>query len=222
MLDSNDSFNTSVMDGANTIRLADFRGPSMGRRPLTTASGRHSLPRTRRLPLGLVCFAAWSASVATGQFMDAGPEIHRIGLAVHVLALVLAFGTILVVDWLGLLWILGKVALHEPGKLESVARPLIWGGIALLLASGATIKPDLGNPATCVKLVSVLVLMLNGLGVSPAMHKLMSLPPQTRLGGLGRRLRARIMIAAAVSQGCWWTAVLVGLINSTVRRWAGQ
>jgi hypothetical protein len=29
------------------------------------------------------------------------------------------------------------------------------------------------------------------------------------------------MVALTVSQACWWTAVLIGLVNSTLRRWTG-
>jgi hypothetical protein len=172
--------------------------------------------------LGVFWTAVWTASVSVGHLVDSGPDLHRIGLAAHILALVLSFGTILVVDWLGLLWLLGKVQMHESGKLEAAAKPLIWGGLALLLVSGALIHPDLGNTATVIKLVCVLVLILNGLGIAPAMHQLMALPPHTRFGELGRRLRMRLLIALTISQSCWWTAVLIGLVNSTLRRWAGS
>ncbi|MGM9472437.1 hypothetical protein ACS5PJ_10570 [Pseudarthrobacter sp. YS3] len=177
--------------------------------------------KTRLFLLGVLCTAGWLASVLIGHNVDCGPELHRVGLAVHILALVLSFGTILAVDWLGLLWLLGKVHMHESGKLEAAAKPLIWGGLVLLLASGALIDPDLANPVTAIKLGCVLVLMLNGLSIAPAMHQLMALPAETRFGGLGRRLRARLMIALTISQACWWTAVLIGLINSTLRRWSG-
>jgi hypothetical protein len=184
-----------------------------------TAGGRGG--RIRLVLLGALCAAGWTASLLVGHFVDCGPELHRIGLAVHILALVLSFGTILVVDWLGLLWLLRKAEMHESGKLEAAAKPLIWGGLALLLASGALIHPDLANPVTVVKLGCVLILMLNGLSIAPAMHQLLALPPQTRFGELGRRLRTRLMIALSISQTCWWTAVLIGLINSTLRRWTG-
>lgn len=187
---------------------------------LGTAGRKGIGSRWRPMLLGLLCTGGWVASLLVGHFVDCGPELHRIGLAVHILALVLSFGTILVVDWLGLLWLLGKVQMHESGRLEAAAKPLIWGGLALLLASGALIDPDLGNPVTVIKLVCVLVLMLNGLGIAPAMHQLLALPPQTRFGELGRRLRMRLLIALTVSQTCWWTAVLIGLVNSTLRRWA--
>ncbi|WP_282331088.1 hypothetical protein [Pseudarthrobacter sp. AL07] len=177
--------------------------------------------RHRLVLLGMLCAAGWLASVLVGHYVDCGPELHRIGLAVHILALVLSFGTILVVDWLGLLWLLGKVEMHASGKLEAAAKPLIWGGLALLLISGALIDPDLTSLVTVVKLASVLILMLNGLSIAPAMHRLLALPPRTRFTELTRRLRLRLMFALTVSQICWWTAVLIGLLNSTLRRWAG-
>ena len=177
--------------------------------------------KQRLVLLGMLCTAGWLASVLVGHYVDCGPELHRIGLAVHILALVLSFGTILVVDWLGLLWLFGKVEMHASGKLEAAAKPLIWGGLALLLISGALIDPDLTSLVTVVKLVCVLVLMLNGLSIAPAMHLLLALPPSTRFTELTRRLRLRLMIALTVSQTCWWTAVLIGLINSTLRRWTG-
>ncbi|MDQ0620011.1 hypothetical protein [Arthrobacter globiformis] len=172
--------------------------------------------------LGVLCTAGWLASLLAGHFAEFGPELHRIGLAAHILALVLSFGTILVVDWLGLLWLMGKVHMHESPKLEAAAKPLIWGGLALLLASGALIQPDITNPVTAVKLGCVLVLMLNGLSIAPAMHKMFALPRETRFSELGRRLRLRLLIALSISQACWWTAVLIGLVNSTLRRWTGM
>jgi hypothetical protein len=168
-----------------------------------------------------LCVFMWLDSVLVGHFVDCGPLWHRIGLAGHVIALVVAFGAILVVDWLGLLWLVGKVPIHEPGKLQASAKPLIWGGITLLLLTGALIHPDLGNPYTCLKLICVLALMLNGLAVGPTMHRLAAMPARTRLGELGRRLRLRLFALAITSQACWWTAVLAGLTTTTIRRWSG-
>ncbi|GAA1497831.1 hypothetical protein [Paeniglutamicibacter kerguelensis] len=178
--------------------------------------------QARRAALAGLCMAGWSASVLVGHNMDTAQEVHRIGLAVHILALVISFGTILVIDWIGLLWLMGKREIHEPGRLESAAKPLIWGGLAMLLASGAFINPDLGSIPTRVKLVCVLVLMLNGLAIAPLMHWLLAMPSTTRFGEVARGLRARLMVALTVSQACWWTAVLIGLLNSTLRRWTGN
>lgn len=144
-------------------------------------------PRGLRKRLGLLggaCTAGWLSAALVGHHVDFGPEVHRIGLAVHILALVLSFGTILVLDWLGFLWLLGRGEIHESGRLEASAKPLIWGGLILLLVSGALIHPDLNNPVTVVKLGAILLLMLNGLTIAPAMQQLLALPPQTAFGQL--------------------------------------
>lgn len=201
----------------NAIPLSSPASTALPPEPLR---GRTGLP-ARTLFLGLLCTLAWLAAALVGHHVDFGPELHRVGLAVHVLALVLSFGAILVVDWLGFLWLLGRRELHESGRLEAAAKPLIWGGLALLLVSGAFIHPDLGNPVTIVKLACVLLLMLNGLSIGPAMHQLLALPPRTRFTEVAGRLRGRLLVALAISQACWWTAVLIGLANSTLRRWAG-
>ena len=177
--------------------------------------------RSRMVLLGGLCTAGWLASVLVGHNVAWGPEVHRVGLAVHILALVLSFGAVLVVDWLGLLWLLGRRELRESARLEAAAKPLIWGGLALLLASGALVHPELGTPVTAVKLVCVLLLMLNGPSVGRAVHQLFALPARTRFGEIGRVLQLRLLMALCISQACWWTSVLIGLFNSTARRWTG-
>ena len=177
--------------------------------------------RTRFALLGGACALGWLATVLVGHHVDFGSHVHRIGLAVHILALVLSFGAILLLDWLGFLWLLGRGKIHEFGRLEASSKPLIWGGLVLLLVSGALIHPDLGNPVTVIKLGAVLLLMLNGLAMAPVMQQLLALPTHTSFKQLGRRLQLRLFIALSISQSCWWTAILIGLANSTLRRWAG-
>ncbi|MBT2596596.1 hypothetical protein J7I92_15350 [Arthrobacter sp. ISL-72] len=154
--------------------------------------------------------------------VDYGVDMHRVGLACHILALVLSFGAILVVDWVGFLWLLGKRDLHDTRRLETAAQPLIWGGLAVLLISGALIKPDVSNPLTQIKLLCVLLLMLNGIALAPTMKRLHALPAGTHFTAVAKSLRRRLLIALCISQGCWWTSILVGLLNSTLRRWAGD
>ncbi len=178
-------------------------------------------PTLKLVLLAVACSAAWLASVLIGGFLDPGPEIHGVALAVHILALVLAFGAILVLDWVGLLWLLGRRDVHDTRRLDSAAQPLIWGGLAILLVSGALLHPELSSPPTQIKLVSILVLMLNGLVLTRTMKQLHRLPPGTLFTAMAAGLRARLLAALCISQTCWWTSVLVGLFNSTLRRWTG-
>lgn len=196
--------------------------------PTAEGDGSEPSPNPSRQPgrrkagvLGGVCTAAWAASVSAGALVDCGPDLHRIGLSCHIIALVPSFGAILIVDWVGFLWLLGKRDIHDTRRLEAAAQPLIWGGLAVLLVSGALIKPDVTSPVTQIKLLCVLVLMLNGIALAPAMRRIHALPVGTHFKSVAPRLRARLLVALCISQGCWWTAVLVGLLNSTLRRWAG-
>lgn len=192
-----------------TTAVADGPGSRAGRRS------------PKLLSAGAACAAAWLASVLVGGSVDPGVEIHRIALAAHILALVLSFGAILVLDWVGLLWLLGRRDVHDTRRLDSAAQPLIWGGLAVLLCSGAMLHPDPSSPATQVKLASILLLMLNGLVLGEAMKELQLLPSGTVFTAMAAGLRARLLAALCISQTCWWTCVLVGLLNSTVRRWSG-
>ena len=198
--------------GAGQPEATEHLGPSI------SGSGR---PTLKLVLLGLGCSAAWLASVLIGGHLDPGPGIHRIALAAHILALVLSFGAILVLDWVGLLWLLGRRDVHDTHRLDSAAQPLIWGGLAVLLISGALLHPELTSPPTQIKLVSILVLMLNGLVLTRTTKQLHQLPPGTLFTAMAVGLRARLLAALCISQTCWWTSVLIGLLNSTLRRWTG-
>ena len=204
-------------DGAPAMPYA----PDLTAGPEVAAPAGRASGRRTTLGWGVLCLLAWAASVTAGTWVDFGPILHRIGLAGHILAMAVSFGAILVVDWVGFLWLLGKREIRDTGRLESAAQPLIWGGLAALLATGAMIKPDLSNPLTQVKMACVLVLMLNGVALAPAMRRLHDLPADTRFAAVAARLRGRLLAALGVSQACWWTCILVGLLNSTLRRWGG-
>lgn len=177
-----------------------------------------SRPRLLVPVLSVAATAAWGTSVAAGTTYAYSHEIHRLALAAHVLAMVLAFGSVIVVDWVGFLWLIGKRGLHDTSRLESAAAPLIWIGLAGLLLTGAFIHPDITNTATQLKMCCVLGLMLNGISLIPAMRTLHALPDGTMFKDVALNLRARLLAALLLSQGCWWTAIIVGFANSISRR----
>ncbi|MBO1268984.1 hypothetical protein J1902_13575 [Arthrobacter sp. PO-11] len=167
--------------------------------------------------LAAVVTTAWAASVAIGSSVTPEPLVHGLALAAHTVFVVLAFGAILLLDWVGFLWLLGKRRLHESSRLASAALPLIWGGLGGLLISGALIEPDISSPITQLKLGSILVLMLNGVSLIPLTRSLHALDPGTRFTDVNPRLRTRLCVSLSVSQLGWWTAVGVGLVNSMNR-----
>ena len=168
--------------------------------------------------LSVAAAAAWCTSLAVGHTHTFDVGIHRLALSAHVLAMVLAFGSVIVVDWVGFLWLVGKRGLRDTSRLEQAAAPLIWAGLAGLLVTGALIHPDITSPATQLKMCCVLGLMLNGISLIPVMRRLHLLPEGTMFKEVSGSLRARLLVALALSQAFWWTAIMVGFANSISRR----
>ncbi len=63
---------------------------------------------------------------------------------------------------------------------------------------------------TAVKLAAVLVIGLNGAYAGDLLRRLSAISGSSPPPGLV----ARSLLAAAVSQAAWWTAVVIGFLNS--------
>lgn len=177
---------------------------------------RESERSTRRLVIALSAgaAAAWLLSVTTSTVVHVGGSAYRIAVVLHVLSLVVAFGAIVLVDWHGFRWLIGRRTLAEIISLDGAATPLIWGGLAGMLATGAFLNPHLNNPMTDVKLAAVLVLSLNGIMLIPLMRRLAHLPPDSGFGVLSVGQRVHLLACLGISQACWWTAIVIGFINA--------
>jgi len=176
---------------------------------------RESERSTRRLVFALsaAAGAAWLLSVTLSTAVHVDTFVHNIAVVMHVLFLVVAFGAIILVDWHGFLWLLGRRELAEIIRLDGAATPLIWGGLAGLLATGVFLTPHLNNPMTDVKLAAVLVLSLNGILLIPLMRRLARLPSDSSFTDLPVGQRVHMMSGLVISQLCWWTAIIIGFIN---------
>ncbi|NJC20975.1 hypothetical protein BJ994_000051 [Arthrobacter pigmenti] len=171
----------------------------------------YSLPRIAFLSLAAI--AAWIASVTIGSVVRVEPPVEQVALTFHTLSVVAAFGAVLLVDWVGFLWLITRRQLHETSRIESAALPIIWAGIGGLLITGALINPDMQNPFTVVKTAAVLILTLNGILLIPCMRRLNSKPRHTRFVDLDVGMRTHLLICLGISQACWWTAMIVGFVN---------
>ncbi len=177
---------------------------------------RESERSTRRLVVALSAAAAvaWLLSVTTSTVVHVGGTAYYLAVVLHVLSLVVAFGAIILVDWHGFLWLIGRRTLGEIIRLDGAATPLIWVGLAGMLATGVFLSPQLYNPMTDVKLAAVLVLSLNGILLIPLMRRLAHLPPGSGFSALTAGQRTHLLLCLAISQGCWWTAIIIGFINA--------
>ena len=172
---------------------------------------RRTAPLTALLLLGTGIVAAWSAVLISSTRVHVSPAVHEAALFLHLASVVLGFGAVLTVDWVGLLWTLRQRTLSAVVQAAHTAHLPIWLGLAGLSVTGGLLSPDLSSPRTLVKLVAVLVVALNGLyagQIQRALH---------RYGdgaAIPRPLMMRSMAAAAVSQVGWWTATIIGFLSA--------
>ena len=162
-----------------------------------------------------IILAALLAAIAVSRVVPADYALRPAVLSLHVLALVVSFGAVLVIDWHGLLWLAGRRGLTESTRLAAGAGPLIWGGLAGLIVSGALLHPNLTSPLTVTKLVLVLAVAWNGAAMSALRRRMAQLPAYVTPGNLPRRDWRLMMTATVVSQVGWWGAILIGFVNSS-------
>ena len=132
-----------------------------------------------------------------------------IALFVHLISLVVGFGSVLAVDWYGLLSLSRRVTIGDVLLTAERMTPLIWIGLTGLTASGVVLKPDLTSWLIVVKLGCVLGVGIVGvlaLSTSRLMERQMPTP--------ARSVVRRGMVLAGASQTFWWTAVIIGFLTT--------
>jgi hypothetical protein len=135
--------------------------------------------------------------------------LQLVALFIHLISLVVGFGSVLAVDWYGLLSLSRRVTIGDVLLTAERLIPLTWLGLAGLAASGVLLKPDLDSWLVVIKLCCVLGVGIVGvlaLATSRLMERQMPTP--------ARSLIHRGMVLAGLSQSFWWTAVLIGFITN--------
>jgi hypothetical protein len=128
--------------------------------------------------------------------MVASTQIHApswlrsIALFGHVAALIVGLGSVLGVDYFGMLWLLRRIGLQ-----------------AMLLQ--AHLHPQLTVPLIMVKMVSVIGVSVVGILALATKRAMMRAAPR-----VPPRLMLRGLVLTAASQAFWWTAVLVGFLTA--------
>jgi hypothetical protein len=159
-------------------------------------------------------YAAAGAGIAVGMaaglwtttHVQADPLLHEVALFVHLGCLVVGFGAVIAVDWMALLWLLGRRSLAEVLGIAGCVHVPIWIGYAGLVLSGVLLSPDLASTLTQIKLALVLVIGLNGV---------LATGLQRQLGGRhGGRLILVSAACASLSQVAWWSVAVIGFLNT--------
>jgi hypothetical protein len=183
----------------------------------TAAASSRALPR--RYGDFVVVTAAWALAVTAAAVLP----LHHAGVAtvalfVHLMSMAVGFGTVVMVDVYGLLWLFGFRTLAELMALVKVAHGVIAFGVGGLLASGIALKPDVTSPLARLKLALVLILMLNGVAAQRTLHRLkQNLPTGVRGASIPWVAFQQVLAAAAISQSTWWGAITIGFLTSASR-----
>ncbi|HEY9306953.1 MAG TPA: hypothetical protein VIP82_04030 [Microbacterium sp.] len=143
--------------------------------------------------------------------------LHAPALFGHLASVIVGLGAAVLLEMSGLLWMLRRAGLDDLRRVERTVSVLAWLGIVGLLATGAFLQPDLGQPLTAIKMIAVLVAAMNGVGMTRLTDELARLPSGVRFAALPRKLQAWCVWSAVVSQSAWWTAVLIGMLNTASR-----
>jgi hypothetical protein len=158
--------------------------------------------------LGIVSLAIVGL-VLLSTLIDAPHWLQVVALFVHLISLVVGFGSVLAVDWYGLLSVSHRVTIGDVLLTAERMTPLIWIGLAGLTASGVVLKPDLSSWLIVVKLCCVLGVGIVGvlaLSTSRLMERQMPTPAPSVV--------RRGMVLAGASQTFWWTAVIIGFMTN--------
>lgn len=178
---------------------------------------------TRRVP-GLaydyaVRIGLWAMVVAAASVFPLDhPHVTRVALFIHVMSMAVGFGSVVMVDVYGLLWLFGNKRLADVVDLATVAHAVIAGAVGGLMASGIALRPDLSSPLARFKMILVLVLMLNGAAAQRMLHRMkQTLPSDTRGANIPWAGFQQVMTAAMISQSTWWGAIAIGFITNANR-----
>ncbi len=96
-------------------------------------------PRTWRAGLVVVCL--WGAAIAAAAVVKEPWAVRRAALFLHLASLVVGFGAVLVADFQGVLWLLGRRRLADMLLVTEALHSVIWGGLVGLVVSGVLLRP---------------------------------------------------------------------------------
>lgn len=142
-------------------------------------------------------------------------------LFLHLGFLILGFGSVLVTDLYGLLWVRDRVRFTQIISVSGVTKNFIWAGWIGMVAAGIPlilIKGEVDN-LTLIKLVFVAIIGINGI-LLHLIHK--NVEVYQKGEHVPNIFMFRLILSLTVSQIGWWSALIIGFLHrhvSTVINW---
>lgn len=137
-------------------------------------------------------------------------------LFVHLAGLVLGFGSVLVTDLYGTLWLAGRQPYQQVVAVSAVTEKFVWIGWSTMVTAGIpliVIKGYIDN-LMWIKLFFVALIGVNGLVLRRVQRRAEDFVDRDTLP-------ARFLVWSALSLGVsqigWWGAVLIGFLHRHVQ-----
>lgn len=146
-------------------------------------------------------------------------ETSHVLLFIHLISLVVGFGSVIVIDTFGLLWLLKKVKLTFVNRVANVTQPLIWIGWTGLVLTGIPLilmKDSISGLST-IKIFLVLMVGLNGIFLHFIKKSMDGITDDSILPNI---IKFRITLATFISQIGWWGAIIIGFLNNKLKEGA--
>jgi hypothetical protein len=158
----------------------------------------------------------WAGVLAVSTRVELGHAALTVAVAVHVMALVIGLGAVLLVDWYGLVWMAGLRPLRASaaGTGDASAHLARLGPTAGI---AHRVGPGPGKHGRLDQAGSGVVLLNNGVALRAQSRRLRTVSTAAGLRALPRALRAQLVSSVAVWQVSWWGAVVFGFITDGTR-----
>ena len=137
-------------------------------------------------------------------------------LFIHLSCLILGFGSVLVTDLYGMLWIKDRVRFTQLVSVSGITQKFIWAGWFGMVGAGIGLiifKGAIDN-LMVIKLFFVALIGLNGLLLN-SLHK--KVEGYTQGEHVPNLFMFRLMLALFISQLGWWGALLIGFMHRHVQ-----
>ncbi len=180
---------------------------------MSLSERRRSARHRRAVAYWAVIFALY-VSLAVSTALAPPPWLHLTALFAHLGSVIVGLGAAVVLEFTGLLWITDRRGLDDLRRNERLISVIAWLGIIGLIGSGALLQPNLSDPRTIVKMLAVLLVAMNGVAMTRLTAELGRLPSGARFSSIPASLKLWCLWSAVVSQVGWWTAVILGMLNT--------
>ncbi len=133
----------------------------------------------------------------------------------HLIGFAFGFGAVMLVDIVGILWVLRRVKAKQVIWLSGITQYVIWLALFVQIITGINLLEfDEISLRTKIKLLAVVILGINGLVLDRIRTRLIAFD-QADFWKLPRAFQAASIAAISLSQLGWWTATIIGFMTAS-------